>query len=64
MNAAAGFVRNRHSNISDCIKISWLPVIERIEYSISVPVFKGLHKEAPINMKLELKPDLRNLRSN
>ena len=64
MNAAAGFVWNRHSKENDCIKLSWLPIEERLEYSAAVAGFKGVFEMVPANMKLQLAKDTRALRSN
>ena len=64
MNAAAGFVWNRHSKENDCIKLSWLPIEERLEYSAAAVAFKGVFEMVPANMKLQLAKDTRALRSN
>ena len=45
LNAAAGFVCNRHSKQNDCIKLSWLPIEERLECSAAVAGFKGVFDE-------------------
>ena len=63
-NAAAGFVLNRHANIHDVTRLSWLPVTERIDYSISILAFKSLHDRCPDNLQLHLKEDRRDLRNN
>ena len=64
MNAAAGFVWNRHSKENDCIKLSWLPIEELLEFSAAVAGFKGVFEMVPANMKLQLAKDTRALRSN
>ena len=63
-NAAAGYVLSRHANIQDVIKLSWLPITERIDYSTAVLAFKPLHERCPSNLQLILKEDRRNLRNN
>ena len=64
-NAAAGFVVGRYGSINDVIGLSWLPIIERYEYSIAILAFKAIHYEnIPSNIKVERKEDRRILRSN
>ena len=64
-NAAAGFVYGRHATMNDVINLSWLPVVERFEYSISVLAFKAINDiNAPSNLKVERREDARTLRSN
>ena len=64
MNTAAGFVWNRHSKENDCIKLSWLPIEERLEYSAAVAGFKDVFEMVPANMKLQLAKDTRAPRNN
>ena len=64
-NAAAGFVWNKYANIDKCIKLSWLPMQEEIEYNFLSLAYKGLNDpHFPKNMKVELKQKTRNLRNN
>ena len=44
-NAAAGFVLNKYANINDFINMKWLPIEERIEYSLAVMRFKAIFDE-------------------
>ena len=64
MNAAAGFVWNRHSKENDCIKLSWLSIEESLKYSAADAGFKGVFEIVPANMKLQLAKDTRALGSN
>ena len=48
-STAAGFVLNKYANISDIIKIKWLLVEERIEYSLVVKGFKVIYDENELN---------------
>ena len=64
MNAATRFVWNRHSKGNYCIKLLWLPIEERLEYSAAVAGFKSVFEKVPANMKLQLAKDTRALRSN
>ena len=55
-NAAAGFVLNEYPNINDVINIKWLPIEERIEYSLAVMGFKAICDEpVPNHFKLTQK---------
>jgi retron-type reverse transcriptase len=42
-NAAAGFVQGRYANTENVLDIKWLPVKERIEFSMAKFTFKSLH---------------------
>ena len=64
LQTAAGFVWNRHSKENDCIKLKWLPIEERLEYSAAVAGLKAVFEMVPANMKLQLAKDTRALRSN
>ena len=65
-NAAAGFVLNKYANVNDVINTKWLPIEERIEYSLAVMGFKAMYDEnVPNHLKLTQKvASTRNLRSN
>ena len=65
-NAAAGFGLNKYANINDLINIKWLPIKERIEYSLAVMGFKAICDEnIPNHLKLPQKvASTRNLRYN
>ena len=55
-DAAAGFVLNEYPNINDVINIKWLPIEERIEYSLAVMGFKAICDEhVPNHFKLTQK---------
>ena len=52
-NAAAGFVLNKYANINDGINIKWLPMGERIEYSLAVMGFQIKYDEnVPNHLKV------------
>ena len=64
-NAIAGFVYGKKASIKDVVNLSWLPVIERYQYAISVLAFKAMvDTKTPENMKVKLRNNNRNLRSN
>ena len=63
-NAAAGFVLRRHATTEDVIKLSWLPIQQRLEYSLAVLAYKSINGMCPENMNVRTKIDRRNLRSN
>ena len=64
-NSIAGFVYNKYANINDVINLKWLPVSERIEFSISKIAHKWLHQENyPSYSNLKLNESNRTLRSN
>ena len=63
-NAAAGFVLRRHATTKDVIKLSWLPIHQRLEYSLAVLAYKSINGMCPENMNVRTKIDRRNLRSN
>ena len=65
-NTAAGFVLNKYANINDVINTKWLPIEERIEYSLVVMRFRAIYdKNAPNHLKLtQTVASTRNLRSN
>ena len=42
-NVAAGFVLNKCANINDVINIKWLPIEERIEFSLVVMNCKAIY---------------------
>ena len=66
MQKAAGFVLNKYVNVNDLINIKWLPIKERIGYSLTVMGFKAICDEnVPKHLKLTQKvASTRNLRSN
>ena len=64
-NACAGFVFGKFGNIDDVLRLSWMPIIERYEYAISVLTFKAMNDgNAPSNIAVERKTNVRRLRSN
>ena len=64
-NAAAGFALTKYVNINDVINIKWLPIEERIEYSVAVMGFTAMyHNNVPNHLKLMQKvASTRNLRN-
>ena len=53
------------SFVTDAIKLNWLPVKGKIQFSTAKLVYKALYKEGfPDCVKLELTSNMRTLRSN
>ena len=63
-NSAAGFVNGRCSKAGDVVSIGWLPIKERIDYSIAKLAFQALDETWPGYLPLEVKEVTRVLRSN
>ena len=64
-NAAASFVTGRYNRTKDVLKLNWLPVHERIDFSIAKLTFKIMNnKNSPSYLKLNRYQPPRNLRSN
>ena len=40
---SAGYILNRYAKECDVIKLGWLPIIERFEFSTTKVAFKALH---------------------
>ena len=65
MNCAAGFTLGRYATVIDVIKLNWLLVKEKIQFSTTKLVHKAIYKEGfPVYLKLELTSNIRTLRSN
>ena len=64
-NAAASFVTGRYNHTKDVLKLNWLPVHERLGFSIAKLTFKIMNnKNSPSYLKLNRYQPPRNLRSN
>ena len=60
----AGFVLNRYATYEDIIKLKWLLVPERINFSIAKLIFKGLLKEnVPENLEIQVRNSNRSFRT-
>ena len=64
-NAAAGFVTGKLAKVNDVITLGWLPIKERIEFSLSKLAYKALKDDkGPGYLSLQIKKATRVLRSN
>ena len=62
--AAGGFVYNRFVELSDIVRLGWLPIKERQDFLLSKLAFKALHSPHwPQHLKLEYYIPTRTLRS-
>ena len=62
-NAAAGFVIGKRANIMNVINLSWLPVVERFQYSVATLAYKVIKEKYPKNICLDTKVNKRDLRN-
>ena len=64
-NCAAGYVLGRYASLSDNISLSWLPVVENIEFNTVRYVHQALNNDLwPDYLKDETMRANRNLRSH
>ena len=64
-NCAAGYVLGRYASLSDNISLSWLPVVENIEFNTVRYVHQALNNDLwPDYLKVETVRANRNLRSH
>ena len=64
-NVAAGYVLMSFSNEKDVISLNWLPIIELIDFEISILTQKALCDESwPNYLSLNRKKFIRDLRNN
>ena len=55
-NSAASFVQRRYMKEADVVHLDWLPIRERIEYSICKLAFKALYfQNWPLSTRVNLK---------
>ena len=62
--AYAGFVLNTYATCEDITKLKWLQVLDRINFTIAKPIFKGLLKEnVPENLEIQVRTSNWSLRT-
>ena len=63
INASAGYVRRSYSNDNDIIKMRWLPIIERLEFSIAKLAWKSINSsDWPKFLPMQKNPQTRTRR--
>ena len=64
-NATAGFVTGKFAKVNDVITLGWLPIKERIEFSLGKLAYNSLKDDKwPGYLSLQVKKATRVLRSN
>ena len=63
--AAASFVYNHYADLSDVLKLGWLPITYRREYHLTRTICKALYQDCwPTSLRLEEHKPARTLRSS
>ena len=63
-NSTTGYVLGRYAKEKDVLSLNWLPVIERMDFSLSKMAHKATNQETwPEYLRLEIKPTNSRLRN-